>query len=174
MSTDGIFHVDRNLKYQYANTAMSSMFGIHSGQHVDAMNSTVSMPKEMGIAWNNAIKLVFESGGEQSFEYRAMHGQRQYCFSAFIITEKGSGGNFDSALGIVYDVSRREKMEKEHEALLNREGSARIEAETAARARDEFLAIVSHELRAPLNGIQTWAHVLETIIRDTSIETASR
>jgi PAS domain S-box-containing protein len=32
--------------------------------------------------------------------------------------------------------------------------------------RDEFLAIVSHELRSPLNGIKSWTHVLENLLED--------
>jgi CheY-like chemotaxis protein/nitrogen-specific signal transduction histidine kinase len=59
-------------------------------------------------------------------------------------------------------------MEKERDELLMRERNARIQAETAARARDQFLAIVSHELRAPLNGIQSWAHVLENYVKDAT------
>jgi CheY-like chemotaxis protein len=39
--------------------------------------------------------------------------------------------------------------------------TARERAETAGRARDDFLSIVSHELRTPLNSVQTWSHVLE-------------
>ena len=43
-------------------------------------------------------------------------------------------------------------------------------AEESARAReyarDQFLAIVSHELRSPLNGIKSWTHVLENELRD--------
>jgi signal transduction histidine kinase/AmiR/NasT family two-component response regulator len=59
------------------------------------------------------------------------------------------------------DTKRAEDIQS-YEELLAGERAARIQAETASRARDEFLAIVSHELRAPLNGIQSWAHVLES------------
>ena len=46
------------------------------------------------------------------------------------------------------------------------ERNARESAEAATHARDQFLAIVSHELRSPLNGIKSWTHVLENQLRD--------
>src|SRR5439155_4192840 len=49
---------------------------------------------------------------------------------------------------------------------LARERNARANAESASFARDQFLAIVSHELRSPLNGIKSWTHVLENLLRD--------
>jgi signal transduction histidine kinase/CheY-like chemotaxis protein len=43
---------------------------------------------------------------------------------------------------------------------------ARVEAETANRAKDEFLSVVSHELRTPLNAILGWGAML----RDGSLD----
>jgi signal transduction histidine kinase len=44
--------------------------------------------------------------------------------------------------------------------LLKNTEEARRESERANRLKDEFLATLSHELRAPLNAITGWAHML--------------
>jgi len=46
------------------------------------------------------------------------------------------------------------------EELVAREQAARIDAENANRAKDEFLATVSHELRTPLSAVLGWTHIL--------------
>ncbi|MDQ6786917.1 MAG: ATP-binding protein, partial [Acidobacteriota bacterium] len=59
------------------------------------------------------------------------------------------------------DITERRQNEREREELLAREQIARKEAEIANRMRDEFLATVSHELRAPLNSILGWGRLME-------------
>ncbi|MCT7997519.1 hybrid sensor histidine kinase/response regulator [Laspinema olomoucense] len=45
--------------------------------------------------------------------------------------------------------------------LYEAEQSARSQAETANRVRDEFIAVLSHELRSPLNPILGWTKLLQ-------------
>jgi PAS domain S-box-containing protein len=87
-------------------------------------------------------------------------------------------------IGTVLDITEQKHIEIEREQLLAREQVAREQAEAANRIKDEFLTVVSHELRSPLNPILGWAkllrsrqldeqktqHALEVIERNTQMQ----
>jgi PAS domain S-box-containing protein len=70
--------------------------------------------------------------------------------------------NVNAILLILQDITERQQAEAEREQLLAREQAAREQAETANRIKDEFLAVLSHELRSPLNPILGWSKLLQT------------
>jgi len=87
-------------------------------------------------------------------------------------------------IGTVLNITEQKRIEIEREQLLLREQAAREQAEAANRIKDEFLTVVSHELRSPLNPILGWSklllsgqldeqktqHALEVIERNTQIQ----
>ena len=67
-------------------------------------------------------------------------------------------------LSIVVDVTEQKRAERERDALVEREQLARAVAESAVRARDDILAIVSHDLRNPLSIMAMSADLLGSAI----------
>ena len=65
-----------------------------------------------------------------------------------------------NALEAQRNYQRLVQSEEEREQLLVREQAARAEAEAANRSKDEFLAILSHELRTPMTAIIGWSGML--------------
>ena len=78
-------------------------------------------------------------------------------------TERLVGGVAAQA-GIAIDNARMveaaQRAAEERKVLLDRERSARAEAERSNQMKDEFLATLSHELRTPLTAILGWSQVL--------------
>lgn len=60
------------------------------------------------------------------------------------------------------DISERKANTLERERLLQQEQAARAEAERANQIKDEFLAVLSHELRSPMNPILGWVKLLQS------------
>jgi two-component system CheB/CheR fusion protein len=68
--------------------------------------------------------------------------------------------NVSMILLLIEDITERKQFETERERLLTQEQLARQQAETANKAKDEFLSNLSHELRNPLNTMLGWSQLL--------------
>ncbi|BAY90480.1 MULTISPECIES: hybrid sensor histidine kinase/response regulator [unclassified Tolypothrix] len=64
--------------------------------------------------------------------------------------------------GTCTDIQEQKQIQQERAQLLELEQAARTKAETANRIKDEFLAILSHELRTPINTILGWSRLLQS------------
>jgi PAS domain S-box-containing protein len=64
-------------------------------------------------------------------------------------------------IAFIEDITVRKQLEAERERVLEQERQARQLAEEANRARDEWLAMVTHQLRSPLNAILGYARMLD-------------
>lgn len=141
-----------------------------------------TMEEEIGDGWPKEIHpddyerylndyyAAFEARANFSIEYRIRRYDGVYRW----VLDEGvprfdPDGRFKGYIGSCIDITRRKRSEAEREQLLGKEKRAREEAEAANRSKDEFIAVVSHELRAPLNAMLGWAHIL----RSTRVDEAT-
>ncbi len=82
-------------------------------------------------------------------------------------------------VSFILDITKRKRIEKERAQLLISEQEAREQAEAANRAKDDFVAMVSHDLRSPLNAVLGWSQILhqngeDETIRNRAVEIIER
>lgn len=158
---DVIARLDRELRCVYVNRAVTEAFGVTPAAMIGSTLMVSPLSADVTGPLEDAARRAFATGAEQTLTLH-LERPRTAHYNARVIPELDRVGVMESVLLIVYDVTERTEAERERGALLLREQAARAQAEAAAAARDEFLAVVSHELRSPLNGIQNWAYVLES------------
>jgi signal transduction histidine kinase/CheY-like chemotaxis protein len=91
---------------------------------------------------------------------RATKDGRRINISLTVSPIRNSSGQVIGASKIARDITERVRIEEERDFLLTSERAARERAEAASRAKDEFVAMISHEIRSPLNAILGWSQML--------------
>ncbi len=134
------------------------------------------LPKPAGqpISWLNAIhpddtqrvrdrwQSCIDQGlpFEVEFRLRASDGAYRW-FMARSRPIRGGNGRVTKWFGSCTDIEDQKRVQQQREELLRAEQIARAEAEESSRAKDEFLAMLGHELRNPLGAILSSMEILE-------------
>ncbi|MBD0333965.1 MAG: PAS domain S-box protein [Cyanobacteria bacterium Co-bin13] len=145
--------------FDYTGTTFEEVAGwgwqqVHHPDFVESVTAKFRRCVEAGSTW------------EDTFPLRGRDGEYRWFLSR-AIPIRNEQGQVVRWFGTNTDVTDRLQAEQEREQLLKREQSARAEAEAANRIKDEFLAVLSHELRSPLNPILGWSRMLQTSRLDT-------
>ncbi|HEY7205212.1 MAG TPA: response regulator [Methylomirabilota bacterium] len=98
---------------------------------------------------------------EQSRRRETLDFQRDQRWMRVLVDPVLEGAAVTGLVCIVSDVTLERQATEVRAALLAREQQAREEAEASNRAKDEFLAMLGHELRNPLDVIGTAVRVLD-------------
>ena len=98
---------------------------------------------------------------ETEMRYRRRDGIYRW-FLVRGLPMKDERGKVLKWFGTNTDIHELKQLEAIRSELLQREQTARTAAEAANNAKDDFVAMVSHDLRSPLNSILGWAKLLRT------------
>ena len=150
---DFIYMFDLSGRFIDANKPLLDLLQKTSAEVIGKTFSELDYPADLAVKLQNQIQAVIQTGQSLTDEtpFTSASGTRAYEYIFVPIFD--TAGGVEMVAGVTRDIT-------EHKQLLQQEQAAREAAETANRIKDEFLAVVSHELRSPLNPILGWSKLL--------------
>lgn len=143
------------------NKGAETVFG-YSEAEVLGKAITLIIPSERVEEEEEILARLRDGERIEPFETeRVTKDGRRVPISLTVSPVKAPDGRVMGASKVARDISERKRFEREREELLARERSARAEAEAANQAKDEFLAMLAHELRNPVGVIVNALAVLD-------------
>ncbi len=115
----------------------------------ERVETTFNESQTYGKEYDSEFRIIYSDG---SIHWVSSKGKTYLDFE----------GKPFSMMGVVRRITEKKLASEELSKIYAREKKARDEAEEANRTKDYFLAIVSHELRSPLNAILGWTKILLT------------
>ncbi|MEH2176381.1 hybrid sensor histidine kinase/response regulator [Nostoc sp.] len=167
---DGVSLVDREGRIMRCNRAMMQLFSKPSHEILGYAHHEL-MGAKLGIGDGTCFRRAKETHQRQILEFQS----QERWFAKTIDPVLDGDGTLTGAVFILSDITERKRAEALLQEQNDRLNQLMIslqqqteQAQQANRIKDEFLAVLSHELRSPLNPILGWARILQKNHQDAA------
>lgn len=171
----GILNVGPNGLFLRCNHAFEEFVGYSEAELMSFSFIKTTHPDDMKISAELMNALLDGSKANVSFEKRFIKKDGQIVWghvSASVL--RNEKGEFIKTISIVENITERKLAQEARDKLLVQEQIARLEAQKAVNARDEFLSIASHELKTPLTTLALQTQLLNRLIEQDRLNSLSK
>lgn len=157
-----IFSLDLDGIVTSWNFGAERMLGYAEAEIIGQSGRIIYIPedRERGQA-ERELQTALTQGQAVNERWHVRKDNSYFWGSGLVMPLQDEAGTIQGFVKIMQDKTAQRQAEAEKEQLLQREQAAREAAENANRIKNEFLAVLSHELRSPLNPILGWAKLLQ-------------
>jgi PAS domain S-box-containing protein len=160
-----IVNCDEQLRYKFVNAAYAARFGLGPEALLGRRLPDFLGPQVWEVV-RDKLQRVLEG---QPVEYEALvpyPGLGPRYMRCVNVPERDAHGNVCGLIGVLVDITDQKRGEEERTRLLEQSLRQADMLRAADRRKDEFLAMLAHELRNPLAPIANAAHLLPQLMRD--------
>ena len=145
---------DAQFRYLYANAAITRATGLSPDKVIGRTQPELGMPVAAYLPWHGALAAVFASGSAEQLDLSVQDGDDTTHYVTHFVPEFDTERRVMSVLAVTHDITSLRQVEQ----ALRRED----------QRKDEFLAVLAHELRNPLAALSTGLQILKAATIDTA------
>ncbi len=156
------------------NRGAERLFGYAPSEVLGEQRSLLFTPEDLEHRVAELELRSVRESGRAAYDRWHLRRDGGRVFVSGILTALIVDGVLHGYAKIAHDATAERRRTAEREELLSKETAGRAEAQAVGELKDEFLAVMSHELRNPLNLIQLNAELLSKLPETRDIPAVQR